>query len=281
VSVCIPSCEGAAVIGDAIESALGQRRPPDEVLIVDDASTDDTVAVCRSFRAPQVRVVENPVRLGLVGNHNRVVALARSPWVKLLGQDDLLLPTCLEQMVGAATPSASIVVCGRRYEHLTGEALAGGYVDAARRAISGTVASPTTLTPATVGRWLIQHGRANTIGEPVAVLARRDAVLAGGGFDGRFVQLWDYERWLRLAADGGLVVVPEELVVFRAHGASASNANHQRSLVRTRAVDPLLLAIELARSTDLAPLRAGIPAWRWYGGLVSALGRAAYRTLWR
>jgi glycosyltransferase involved in cell wall biosynthesis len=280
VTVCIPTCDGAAVVGDAIESVLRQTRPADEVLIVDDASVDDTAAVCRSFDAPQLRVVEHPTRLGIVANHNLAVELATGPWVKLLGQDDVLHPECLERMLTAAVVGTSLVVCGRRYEHLDGGAPDDRYEPTRLR---GLVASGADghVTAGELGRLVAGHRTANVIGEPVAVLARRDALLDGGGFADRFVQLWDYERWLRIAARGGVVVVPDELVVFRTHDASASATNHRRSRLRTRLVDPLLLATELAAGGPFAPLRADVPRWRWWWSALAVGGRGAYRALRR
>ncbi|HEV2765705.1 MAG TPA: glycosyltransferase, partial [Pyrinomonadaceae bacterium] len=65
VSVCIPAYNAAEFLREAIESALGQTRPPDEVLVVDDGSTDHTREVCEGFGA-RVRYVrqENDGTLG-------------------------------------------------------------------------------------------------------------------------------------------------------------------------------------------------------------------------
>src|SRR5438045_2978412 len=99
VSICVPTYNGARWIGEAIESALGQTFGEFELLIVDDASTDDTLERVRRVSDPRIRIERNERNLGLVGNWNQCVRLARGEFVKFLFQDDLLYPTCLERML--------------------------------------------------------------------------------------------------------------------------------------------------------------------------------------
>ena len=102
-----------------------------EVLVIDDASTDDTVAVAQQYAArdPRVSVQVNPQRLGLANNWNRAVGCAEGEWIKLLFQDDLLAPTCLERMT--ATDGAMLVACDRAFE------VAEGVTDNAESYIAG------------------------------------------------------------------------------------------------------------------------------------------------
>src|SRR5437899_12562971 len=97
VSICIPTYNGAAHLAPCLESALNQTWTDFELLIVDDASSDDTVAITEACAARdrRVRVARNPRNLGLVGNWNRCLELAKGTWIKFLFQDDLLSPACL------------------------------------------------------------------------------------------------------------------------------------------------------------------------------------------
>ena len=78
VSVCIPACQSENHIADTIESVLAQTLPDIEIVVVDDASTDLTAAVVGKFDDDRIRVESNPHRLGLAGNWNRAVELARA-----------------------------------------------------------------------------------------------------------------------------------------------------------------------------------------------------------
>ena len=70
VSIIIPCFNAAATIGEAIASALAQRGPGGEILVVDDGSTDGSLAMARGF-GPGVRVVTGPYRRGLGGAQPR------------------------------------------------------------------------------------------------------------------------------------------------------------------------------------------------------------------
>src|ERR1035437_49115 len=77
VSVCIPTFNGAAWLREAIESALAQDFSDLEVVVCDDASSDDTVALARQFRDERVRVVAYPDRVGMARNWNRSVLASK------------------------------------------------------------------------------------------------------------------------------------------------------------------------------------------------------------
>jgi len=98
VSICIPTHNGARWIERSLRSAISQTYQPVEILIVDDASTDDTVNIATWFRDPRIRVEVNKSNLGLVRNWNRCITLSKGSLVKLLFQDDMLYPTCVEKM---------------------------------------------------------------------------------------------------------------------------------------------------------------------------------------
>jgi glycosyltransferase involved in cell wall biosynthesis len=94
--------------------------PISNFVVVDDASDDQTVEAVARLADPRVRIVRNPTRLGLAGNWNRAASEARGRYVKLLAQDDLLYPRCLELQVAAMErpENAGIcLVCSKRRHH--------------------------------------------------------------------------------------------------------------------------------------------------------------------
>ena len=110
VSIIIPCFNAAATIGEAIASALAQRGPGSEILVVDDGSTDGSLAVARGF-GTSVRVVTGPNR-GVSAARNRGIAETAGEWLVFLDADDLLLPDTLAQRLATAgATDADIVVC--------------------------------------------------------------------------------------------------------------------------------------------------------------------------
>ena len=117
VSVCIPAYNAARFIGEAIGSVLAQTCRDFELVVVDDASADDTVDVVRRFSDPRLRLLRNARNLGLAGNWNRATSEARGRYVKLLCQDDLLRPDCLADQVAVLDHPGNgdvALVCARR-----------------------------------------------------------------------------------------------------------------------------------------------------------------------
>ncbi len=100
VSIIIPTYNRARFLVRAIESARRQTYPNVEILIVDDASPDETPEVVRPFlHYPNVRYYRNEKNLGLVGNWRRGFELARGSFCTFLCDDDLLAPRFVESLI--------------------------------------------------------------------------------------------------------------------------------------------------------------------------------------
>jgi glycosyltransferase involved in cell wall biosynthesis len=98
ISVVIPTYNGATYVEEAIQSVLAQTRPADEVIISDDNSKDETLAICNKY-ADKLKIFQNPNGpSGFVNGWNHAIAHATSEYITILHQDDLLAPTFLEEM---------------------------------------------------------------------------------------------------------------------------------------------------------------------------------------
>jgi len=94
ISVIIPAYNAAKWIRRAIDSALGQRLSPIEIIVVDDGSSDDTSEVCMRY-GEQIRLIQQE-NAGAAAARNRGVAEARGDWIAFLDADDEWLPHRLE-----------------------------------------------------------------------------------------------------------------------------------------------------------------------------------------
>jgi glycosyltransferase involved in cell wall biosynthesis len=118
VSIAMATCNGARYLRQQLDSFIGQTRIPDELVVCDDAPTDETMTVLQAFAkdAPfEVRLLENAVRQGFVANFDRVLSCCTGDVVFLSDQDDVWLPGKLQAIIDAMQqhPDAMVVINDR------------------------------------------------------------------------------------------------------------------------------------------------------------------------
>lgn len=112
ISVVVPAHQAVLYLAECLESILAQTRMPDEVIVVDDGSTDDTAAIASRF-GPPVRVISTP-HAGTAAARNTGIAAAAGNVIALCDDDDLWLPDKLSLQIAAlGDPSSEAAVfCG-------------------------------------------------------------------------------------------------------------------------------------------------------------------------
>jgi len=110
VSIIVPSFNQGRYIGETLRSCLAQDYRPLEILVLDGGSSDETVAVLRSFDAPELRWWSEPDR-GVVDAVNKGLALTRGEIIGIQSSDDVYLPGAVDAGVEAlaATPALGLV----------------------------------------------------------------------------------------------------------------------------------------------------------------------------
>ncbi|MFT4049388.1 MAG: glycosyltransferase family 2 protein [Solirubrobacterales bacterium] len=209
VSVCIPTYNYARFLPRTIGSVLDQTYDDLEVIVVDDASTDDTDEVMERYADdPRVSYVKNDPNLGLFKNFNHCASLARGRYLKFLCADDWLDPRYLERTV-------PLLEADQRIGLVTNS-----------HVLTDVDENPVTIEYAPFGgrdripsqdavdmliRWHYPLGR------PTNVVIRRELFDRVGGFDGDFAPTGDLQLWLRLLGEADLGAVREPLCFVRAH----------------------------------------------------------------
>lgn len=116
VSVVTPVYNGEKYLRECIESVLSQTYGNWEYTLVNNCSTDRTLEIAQEFakRHPRVRVITNPVFVGIIENHNNACrqVSAASRYCKLVSADDWLYPECLEKLVGMAERHPEVGIVG-------------------------------------------------------------------------------------------------------------------------------------------------------------------------
>lgn len=190
VSVVIPCYNYGRFLPEAVAGALDQDGIDVEVLIVDDASTDDSAEVAAGLAASDsgVRLLRHERNAGHIQTYNDGLAEATGSYVTLVSADDLLVPNALTRAAALmeAHPRVGLV-----YGH------ARSFTD-----------QPPDQLPA-LRNWSVwtgldwlslaaRRGR-NFLSSPEAVM-RREALLQAGGYDPRLPHSGDFDMWLRTAA---------------------------------------------------------------------------------
>ncbi len=231
VSVVVPAHDAEASVEAAIRSALGQTRPPDEIVVVDDGSTDATATV--------VRRIEGPVRLvsqaqgGPSAARNAGVAASAGEWLAFLDADDEWHPEKLEHQVRLA--EGDIVLVATDWSR-----------DAVRRPAPKTI--PTTMLP-TSKILLLNRFQTST------VLLRRDAFTAAGGFDSSLDGVEDWDMWLRASREGSVVKLDWPFVRY-----SDVATGYSKALDRVYRTGRTMLGRELG----VPPSGAGRAVMAWH-----------------
>lgn len=259
-SILVPCFNGASYLRDCLESILAQSCTDFELLVVDDASTDQTATIAEEYarKDKRVRVINNRTNLGLVNNWNRSVRFARGQWIKFVFQDDIIAPTCLHQLLAMGEATGCPLVFGRRnfiFEKGVTAATAEEYRRGAVLIEERFPASGLT-DPKTFSELALEHPTENFIGEPVAVLFRKDIVTKIGLFNPHLIVFCDMEYWMRIGVNAGVAHVAENLASFRVHSRSTTAESVRNREFRMYTLDHVIVSHEFAFHPAYKPLRA-------------------------
>jgi GT2 family glycosyltransferase len=111
ISVCVANYNGEDIITDCIESILGQKNAPEfEILVHDDASTDDSLKILAQFES--IQVIESSENVGFCISNNRMAAAARGEFILLLNNDAQLFDDALKTLLDESRRHADKAVLG-------------------------------------------------------------------------------------------------------------------------------------------------------------------------
>jgi hypothetical protein len=225
VTVSIPVYNRPELLAETLDSVLAQTYEELEILVVDNASTDDTVAVAMSYAEKDSRVAvhQNTHNIGSLDNYRRCMELARGEYMKLLCSDDLLAPRAIARLVDAISAEEGLVLATSSRTLIDGDGVPLPVIASTELiAISDVVFDGRELA----NRMLVRA--INDVGEPSTALFRvglvdpREAFEVGGT---TFGHLSDVVTWLRLLVQGDAAYIAEPLSQTRLHDGNAGLAD--------------------------------------------------------
>lgn len=271
VTIACCNRNGSRTLADAITSALAQSFTDFAVLLIDDASTDDSVEIMQRFadKDSRVRIVRHASQRGLAGGQNTALEAAGSEFLALIDADDLWHRDKIARQLDAMSDDAAAVGC-----------------------LSAVLDRDGAVTGWRVGRAFSHSPGGALPGDPVSggsvALLRTEALRSVGGFDESLSCRPDWDMWLRLARDFRLDVIPEVLVGYRRRTGGLSSdyarmVEEGRQILRKAATsDPSLndRATSLAMARDTAGI-AGLAVLDGAYGEARMLFRLAAKSSYR
>jgi glycosyltransferase involved in cell wall biosynthesis len=237
VSVVIPAYNRAHLLERCLDSVLGQTLAADEIIVVDDGSTDNTVVTLKSM-PPEVKLIQQ-ANLGVSAARNAGISAARYDWIALLDSDDVWHENKLERQITALNDAPEYLIChsdeiwirnGVRVNQMNKHKKAGGHI--------------------------FQHCLPLCAISPSAVMIHRSLFEEIGLFDETLPACEDYELWLRICSRYPVLYIDEALITKHGgHDDQLSRQHWGMDRFRIQALNKIVSEINLNASDRDAAIK--------------------------
>ena len=185
------------VVDRAVRSILDQSYTDFEFLIINDASTDNTPGILRSYQDERLRIINNEKNLGLTRSLNLGLEEAKGKYIARIDADDFSFPDRLEKQVDFLRRNPEFILLGTSFN----------IVDSNNQTVKELIfdTSPEKLYYDLFFQNMIAHSSA---------IFKLSEVLKTGGYDEDYIYAQDYALWLKLADRGKIWVLPEVLTLW-------------------------------------------------------------------
>lgn len=214
ITVLLPVYNGAKYLAEAIDSVLKQTFGDFTLLIINDASTDDSEKVIQQFSDQRIMYVRNPINLGLIATLNKGLKLCKTEFIARMDQDDCSLPERFEIQLRyffknpaaavVASPILGITPGGRKRDHWDLDI--------------------STQTPEAIKKRMALQ---NCISHPTVLM--RSEIIQSYLYSASQIGSEDWDLWLRLLRDGHQIVKTKEVLLhYRIHPQSVTYLYRQK-----------------------------------------------------
>ena len=208
ISVLTTVYNGRKYLAEAIESVLNQTLINFEFIIIDDASTDNSVEIIQSYNDSRIRFFKNEKNIGQTASLNKGLKLAKGDYIARLDQDDVCLPVRLEEQYKYLENNQEVTIISS-WEHT---------IDSSGVRVRSWKSSLDNygifLGYLLLGLCPVWHP---------SVMFRKNDIIKLKGFDEDYGPAGDYELWTRIALNRmNAAFVPKFHLLLRAHGSNQS-----------------------------------------------------------
>lgn len=213
-TIAIPTYNRSNYIGESIASVLGQTDTNFELLIVDNASTDNTQKVVKSFTDDRIRYIKNKENIGIINNWNKCVSEARGKYLMILGDDDVLHKDFLRLSVEVHNQNENI---GFTFSHCNKVDSGGSFIQRWGYDFvpAGFLRGPKYLF------YTLDHEACLT--NSSTVLLKKEVFNKLGNFQVEFARnVFDFNMWVRIASQYDVFFIDKILCDYRIHSHQVS-----------------------------------------------------------
>jgi glycosyltransferase involved in cell wall biosynthesis len=214
VSIIIPTYNRVDFILLAIQSVIDQTFEDFELIVSDDASTEDVAGTVRSFNDKRIKYFRQKTNLGFIKNWNFCLNNSKGKYIKIMGDDDVLLPNCLEKSVHILENGDSVgMVCS---DYWTIDNVGNFINNSQFNSESFRIFKQNQLEN---GKQFIKEyflGR-RRVGLPSSILFKKDLLNTVGDFDESMGSPADIDLWLRMLKISDFYYIDEKLLKMRWH----------------------------------------------------------------
>lgn len=268
ISIAIPTFNRVNYLRMAVESALSQTYANIEVIISDNASTDNTCETLDKYNDSRIVVVRQSTNIGMMANWNKCLEMATGDYFILLSDDDLLDSNAIEKMIAIFENSASygcpvaaneigVVYCRSRIIDQNGEVVALGK-------------STTSWTKASAAIDAFFKQKIQPV--PCSILMRTGDVRIVGGYDAvGFPLIADAKVWMTIALNRGSIgFVEEVLASYRVHPVSTTNSVLIEEWIQNNRLLATFCSEKIRTTSDIHVANNPLNRINWFNAHVAA-----------
>ena len=245
VTVAVATFFSADFVLETLESIYHQTYQDISLIISDDCSTDDTVAVVNKWvalervknRFDSIQVLTVPKNTGVSANCNRCIAASTSDWVKFIAADDILLPNCIADNIAFVTdnPNANVVFSQVKMYQDTFEEK--NYLETTPLDYPNNLMHESLSAKGQYQLLLVS----DRIHYTPSLFLNKQAILKVGGYDETCRLVEDYPMWLKLTGSGERLYYFHKITVgYRIHSKAANNVG-EKALFKPSAINGYLV----------------------------------------
>ena len=217
ITIAIPTYNRASIVMECVKSALAQSYGNIEVLVSDNASSDNTVASLNAVDDDRLRVLTSPQNLGPARNFDTCVREAKGDYVVLVSDDNILRSQFIEKCVGLVRQEPGIPIVVSAYDVL----VADEFRQNERRPVPARISKSLST-----GIWqgtdiAAEYLRGRLSAQLLSSLIRTDILRRNGGYS-RHPYAADVATWLPVLLEGRAGLINESCITDIVHGSSLS-----------------------------------------------------------